>query len=430
MHNSDIRLLGVETTFDDISLETDFNIAGGRIGGFTVARVAATVADRSGRRATGSGATVLSVPWSWPDASVSLEARDGRVRQLVDEFASLAIEIEAADPFEIWRQLDESSVGDETKPGDPGPVPDLARHLALGAVDNAIHDGWASAAEMPVYEMYTAEFLNRDLASYLSSEFSGRWPGEFLATPRHRLPIQHVVGVGDPIAGASSGQRSLEDWAREDKFRHVKIKLSGSSVTEDVARVQEVFEVMETVVGDVRLALDPNEGYPDIASVSEMLVSLQCVAPRAAASIEYVEQPIPRGVTPRFEDIAPTVAEIPIIVDEGFGRFNQIEELTNDGWDGFVVKAAKGQSLAILCQAFARFHAAFLAVQDLTAVDLALEHSARLASNLAVSVEGFECNSRQYAPSANARLARARPGLVNVVEGFVSIEKQTQPGLY
>jgi L-alanine-DL-glutamate epimerase-like enolase superfamily enzyme len=302
----------------------------------------------------------------------------------------------------------------------------LALDLALGAVDNAIHDVWARAAGRPALDLYDAEHVNSDAGEWLGSRFVGVWPGHGRAAPRTRLPVQHVVGVSDPIVASATDSdgvvgRSLDEWVRRERFESVKIKLAGANPGADAARVAEISQLMARYSQSFELALDPNEGYADVAEVADFLDSMRATAPDAMKRVTYLEQPISREQVPDRDAMAAVREHVPVIIDEGLAELRQLAELEDEGWSGLVVKAAKGQSFAVLCQTFASRSGMFLAVQDLTATDVALEHSARLAAALPVSSLGFEYNSRQYAPSANAELARRRGDLVTVTDGVVVV---------
>jgi L-alanine-DL-glutamate epimerase-like enolase superfamily enzyme len=434
MRDSDVRVLDATAEFREVRLDSAFNLAGASIAGFTVAYVTVEVVDRRGRRSRGRGASVLSVPWSWPRSALSVSARDSCLRRLVESLAARSTECEPGDPLVLWRQLHPLTEGRRAEAVDGEPVPALAATLALGAVDNAIHDGWARIARRPAFTMYGAQHLDHDLSAYLGGDFRGRWPGDFLTGPRVRLPVQHVVGVGDPLEGASGGghrPRTLEDWARADRFRHVKLKIGDDGPDRDARRVADVHRSMTAALGSpVHLALDPNESYPDIDAVATLVDRLERMSPEALGSVVYMEQPVPRSQSPDPTAMRAIGSRFPVLVDEGLAAPRQLADLAAEGWHGFVVKAGKGQSNALLCHAFARFHGMFVAVQDLTAVDLALEHSARLAAHLDLSSLAFECNSRQYAPAANARLADERPELVTVVDGAITVAPQSRPGLH
>jgi L-alanine-DL-glutamate epimerase-like enolase superfamily enzyme len=256
--------------------------------------------------------------------------------------------------------------------------------------------------------------------------------GELLSTsfgaPRLRLPVQHVVGLADPLEegfeppGDSGGnaERSLRDWAGTDRFRHVEVKLGGADPAADAYRVTEVHRVLREVVGDdgITVALDANEGYREPDGAVDLLDRLASDSQDARRAIVYLEQPVPRG-TVDPEGLRSPARRVPLLVDEGLATRHDLAELPGPGWTGLVVKAAKGQSLSLLSWAHARRHGLQVMVQDLTAVGPALAHSARPASMLPQNWPAFEYNSRQYAPAANRELADRRPELVTVRDGHV-----------
>lgn len=419
MRSTDIRVVDTGVTFHDVLLDHPLRLAGATVDRFTVTEVTAVVEDRAGRMAEGVGAGVLSVPWSWPRSGLSWEERDAAMRVLTSRFAGAAIGGEHAGPLDHANALHGAGVDD---------VPALAVALAMAGVDNALHDAWARAAMRPASELYAHEH-----------------PGLHFGPPRTRLPIQHVVGVGDPLdrpddrpldrpqAGTQAGTHgngpthaddvpSLREWIELEGIAHVKVKLIGRDPREDAARVADVHRVLrDHTNAPISLSLDPNEGYESAAAVLEMLDALRADAPDAYTAVAYLEQPIPRDAPPDPEGLRALGARVPVIADEGLAGDSDLATLAEHGWSGLVVKAAKGQSLALTSYAHARAHGLFVVVQDLTAVGPALAHSARLAATLDLSWPAFEYNSRQYAPKANRRMAEGRPELVTVRDGHIVV---------
>lgn len=419
---SDIRAVRAGVTFTDVALNPPFVISGRPLTHATAARVHLDVTTRDGRPATGAGAGMLSVPWAWPQAEIDLPTRDAVMRSLVQTLADQLLDHDlCGDPFTLWRPLDDqldallAATADTVGIDD---VPRLAGLLALGAVDNALHDAWGRAAGRSVYTMYTAEFLNEDLA-WLSSELAGIHPGDVLGPARTELPIQHALGVGDPLtdAAAPAGTVSLEQWIREQGIRHLKMKLSGEPEA-DAARIADAHGVLARSAGESTLSLDPNEAY-SVATLDQMLDLLEQHAPRATAAISYLEQPFPRDQEPGPEQLRHLSDRFPVLLDEGYSRLEQLFPLHAQGWSGVVIKSAKGQSHAMVTYAAARALGLRIAIQDLTTVDAALEHSLGLASSIQASWPQVEYNSRQYAPGANADLAARSPELVRVQDGRV-----------
>ncbi|MGP9744098.1 enolase C-terminal domain-like protein [Brachybacterium sp. AOP29-B2-41] len=417
---TDIRVVDVDVSFADVELDPPFVISGRPMTHVTSTKVRLVVETLSGVRATGLGAGMLSVPWAWPQSEIDLSARDDVLRSLVQAFAEQLLDLDLrGDPFTLWRPLEDqldATLADAADAARIEEIPRLAGLLTLGAVDNALHDAWARAAGCSVYSMYTATHLNQDLA-WLSPEFTGIHPGDFLGPARTLIPIQHALGVGDPLTDADvvAGGRSLERWVREQGIRHLKMKLTGNPVA-DASRISEAYRVMIALVREPTFSLDPNEAY-SVGDLGDMLGRLQRLDPAAAGSITYLEQPFPRDHETDAQQMTPLSARVPVLLDEGYSRLQQLLDLRDQGWSGVVIKSAKGQSHAMVTYAAARTLDLSIAIQDLTTVDVALEHSLGLAASLQASWPQVEHNSRQFAPGANAELAARSPALVAVREG-------------
>src|SRR5690625_7581379 len=89
------------------------------------------------------------------------------MRELVRTLAARLVEFGGTgDPFTLWRPLEAElpAVLDEAaRHLRIDAIPPLAGLLALGAIDNALHDAWSRTAGRSPYEMYTREHMNQDL---------------------------------------------------------------------------------------------------------------------------------------------------------------------------------------------------------------------------------------------------------------------------
>ncbi|WP_166350586.1 enolase C-terminal domain-like protein [Phytoactinopolyspora limicola] len=424
MRDTDVRVVDAAVTFRWVELDHPLTISGRDISGFTVAEVGVEVESRRGRRGRGRGSTVLSVPWAWPGADGDPGDRDATLRALTERLAVASTEHRLGDPIELWLDLE----------GDLGEVPRLAGLLALGAVDSAVHDAWAHAAARPAMSMYDAECLGVDLGA-IASDLSGRYPGDYLTGDTHDLPVQHVVGVDDPLTPAecADGRRSLQTWLALEGTRHLKVKVAGQDPSDDARRVADVFEVAQRrhhLGGRVLIAVDPNEGYRDVGELDQFLDSLARLSPRAAGALHYLEQPVPRDADPAPELMRGLSERVPVLLDEGFTDVADLVHLAERGWSGVVVKASKGQSPAMLAYGVMKARGLWVTVQDLTTVDLAYVHSARLVSGLDLTSRHLEYNSRQYVPGGNVRVAGRYPALATVRDGQVRYPLSDSSGLY
>ncbi|GAA4430645.1 mandelate racemase/muconate lactonizing enzyme family protein [Georgenia halophila] len=426
MRDTDIEVRAARVDFRTVRLAHPLSISGRLIDGFTVAEVGVRVRSRSGQVADGSGASVLSVPWAWPGESADVAARDVVLRRLTEEIAQGAVGSGPADPVALWREQHAHlpvHLGGQAE--EAGPIPALAGSLALGALDNALHDAWSRAAGRPAWSMYDESFLSSDLG-WLTSTLRGAYPGSFGFDDRRRLPVQHVVGVTDPLDGADG----LAGWLDHEQVRHLKIKLTGADPSADARRVADVHELATRHVGRPELAIDPNEGYADGDVAREMLTELAGRWPAARSAVTYLEQPVPRGHDGGQRQMRALAQEVPTLLDEGFTDLSALHDLADRGWSGVVVKAGKGQTPTLLAHAWARATGGWITVQDLTTVGLAFLHSARLVGTLRLSSSHLEYNSRQYAPDGQAELARRHPALTTVRAGAVTVPGITDTGLY
>jgi len=68
MSSRGMRVVDASVTFEDYDLRSPLVITGGSIEEATEAQVSVTVADDSGRTATGRGTVFLSAIWAWPQS--------------------------------------------------------------------------------------------------------------------------------------------------------------------------------------------------------------------------------------------------------------------------------------------------------------------------------------------------------------------------
>ena len=65
-------------------------------------------------------------------------------------------------------------------------------------------------------------------------------------------------------------------------------------------------------------------------------------------------KPVPRDHKPDRAAMRVASEFAPLLVDEGLSASDELPRLAEEGWTGIVVKAARGQSLAVRSYAFAR----------------------------------------------------------------------------
>ena len=122
-------------------------------------------------------------------------------------------------------------------------MPHLAALVCHSLFDLAIHDAFGQLVNRPVFETFTPEFLNSDLANFLEHDarFRGRWPAEFLQPRADRLPVWHLVGGLDPmdpeeLTGNEPNDGYPVSAARldpRDGLKCLKVKLRGKTMQWD-----------------------------------------------------------------------------------------------------------------------------------------------------------------------------------------------------
>jgi L-alanine-DL-glutamate epimerase-like enolase superfamily enzyme len=293
--------------------------------------------------------------------------------------------------------------------------------------------------DRPVWNCYTAEFLNRDLGEYLDVGFAGRYPGDYLARqPKARMPLYHLVGALDPLtAGEVSAPvgdglpEHLGEWIARDGLTHLKIKLNGDDLAWDLERVLAVDRVAREAAEsrDWRHSLDFNERCEDVEYLLAFLRGLGEREPRAMGSVQYVEQPTARRLIERPEFAMHQAAEFkPVVIDESLTGYDVLTLAGDLGYSGAALKACKGQTGSLLMAAAAAERDMFLCVQDLTCPGASFLHSAGLASRVP-GAAGVEGNARQYCPAANDGWRELFPSVFGVEEGSIQTGAITGPGL-
>ncbi len=415
----------------------------------TCARVRLTVADARGRTAVGWGETPLSVQWVWP-SSLSYEARHEVLKRfciaLVEawaDFQSTGHPVEVGDAFArgvLPGLLVRANAG-RGADGEADPMPWLAALVCLSAFDLALHDAYGVLHGVPTYQTYNPQFMNADLASYLTPaegadvSFAGRYPDDFLVTPRpETLPAWHLIGGKDPIDESElTGNEPddgypvlLRDWIRRDGLKCLKVKLRGDDPAWDDDRLLRVARIA-VEEGVDWLTADFNCTVHEPAYVTDILDRLLVDHPRYYGMILYVEQPFPYELETHRIDVHAVSARKPLFMDESAHDWHLIKLGRSLGWTGVALKTCKTQTGALLSLCWAKAHGMTLMVQDLTNPMLAQIPHVLLAAH-AGTIRGVESNSMQFYPDASAPEAAVHPGLYRRRKGLLDLSTIGGPG--
>jgi len=443
---SDVRVDAVDLTFSDERLAVPLHLSRGSITAVTYAKVVIDVQTRAGQFQRGTGAIFLSDLWAFPDPTYDHAQKDQAMRTLCQAIgAYLQKDNGYGDPLEKGHHLEEAlpELVAQVEASLPflqrGAIPYLAALNCLSSFDAAIHDAWGRALGGSAYAFYGAAWLNADLGAYLGPAFGGAYPDQFLGRRRLTLPVQHVVGVSDALTPTETDQPAgalptdLTSWIRRDGLTCFKLKSRGQDPAVDAQRLAAVYTTAVQAgvpPAAIHLSLDPNEAcaHPDF--LLDLFAQLASDCPAALAALDYIEQPTARELSSYTFTLHEAARQKPVLIDESLDRLQNLELLQPLGWSGLALKSCKGQTHTLLAYCWGKQHNLFMTLQDLTNPGLALVHSANLGAQLALAVDYFETNSRQYTPAACPEEQAAYPAYFHVHDGALHPPPRAPFGLY
>lgn len=444
---TDIRLLEVSTRTESFAYRAPVKFGGRVVSDAVILDVTVDVETRAGKRARGFGSMPMGNVWAWPTKEPTSGDTLAAMIDLAERLAQQANQYRGqGDPLEVTHELakDHERLAEEVTRdvGVGEPMPRLAQLVAASPLDAAIHDAFGKALGQNSYNVLGPEFINRDLAAYLTPEFAGEYLDRYtLRTPKARMPLYHLVGALDPLSPADVKKplddglpELLGDWIKADGLTHLKIKLNGDDLTWDVNRVVAV-EAVAVQAQRQRgcqqwfYSLDFNEKCPNVQYILDFLAELGRRSPAALDRVQYIEQPTHRDLRAHPENRMHEAAKIkPVVIDESLVDLESLEAAREQGYTGVALKACKGHSEALLMAAAAQKYGMFLCVQDLSCPGASFLHSASIAARIP-KVAAVEGNSRQYCPAANESWAGRYPGLFRIKDGTLETGKLDGLGL-
>ena len=396
------------------------------------ARTRVTLEDADGTVATGWGETPLSVAWVWPsgldywEREEALKAFCQRIARCLPGIGLSGHPMEMGYDFmegPLPELLAALNAGRDKEAG----MPYLAALVCFSLFDLAIHDAFAVAKGLPVYDIYSRDWMSRDLAQYFDDDrFAGKYPDEFLVDPpSQQLPVWHLVGGLDPIEEKDlTGDEPddghpilLRDWIGRDGLNCLKIKLRGDDAMWDYARLVAIGQICQEENVDW-LTTDFNCTVTDPGYVNAILDRLCHEQAQTYQKILYVEQPFPYDLEAHSIDVHSVSARKPLFMDESAHDWRYVERGRELGWTGVALKTCKTQTGALLSLCWAKAHGMTLMVQDLTNPMLAQIPHVLLAAR-AGTIMGVESNGMQFYPAASAPEEVVHPGLFRRRNGIL-----------
>ncbi|HEY4311794.1 MAG TPA: mandelate racemase/muconate lactonizing enzyme family protein [Pirellulales bacterium] len=445
--STDIRLLEIGSSTEKFAYRTPIKFGGRVVTDAVVLDITVDVETRDGRRTQGVGSMSLGNAWAWPSSAVSGEDTLRAVMRMAELLMEDARHYrEPGHPLEITHDLSARhapiATQVKTELALAEAMPRLPQLLAASPLEAAIHDAYGKVLGRNSYDLLGPEFVNRDLATYLTPEFKGEYLDRYtLRAPKPRMPLYHLVGALDPLTNADITQRindglpeTLPEWIRQDGLTHLKLKLNGDDLAWDVNRVVAIERVAAAAqqgrgCAEWCYSLDFNERCANVEYVLDFLAQVAERSPAALARVQYIEQPTHRDLKAHPDNRMHAAAKIkPVVIDESLVDLESLLLSRDLGYSGVALKACKGHSEALLMGAAAQKFGMFLCVQDLTCPGRSFLHSATLSARLP-TIAAIEGNARQYCPAGNRGWEVRFPGMFRISNGSLDTASLNGPGL-
>lgn len=446
MSAKDISIIGADLFLIPVTTRVPLKFGSETLTSVVCTRVRVRVRGADGQEAEGWGETPLSVQWVWPGTMPYAPRYDHMLAYSEKLAAALVSHDASGHPMEISHGFQTHVMPmlldtHNALATDCGPMPWLGALVAFSAYDIALHDAYAMLHGVPVYESYTAEYMNKDLSHFLEPaedtnvSFRDQYPADYLAKKAPRsIPAWHLVGGHDPISEEElTGNEPddgypvlLRDWIARDGLNCLKIKLRGTDDEWDYQRLLHVGEIaadmnVDWLTGDFNCTVS-NPEY-----VTDILDRLMIDSPATYGKFLYVEQPFPYEIEENRIDVHAVSARKPLFMDESAHDWKFVRLGRSLGWTGVALKTCKTQTGALLSLCWAKAHGMTLMVQDLTNPMLAQVPHVQLAAH-AGTIMGVETNAMQFYPEASNAEAAVHPGLYKRRNGCVDWTTVNGPG--
>lgn len=444
---TDIQVKDIQFSYQDYTYRVPIKFGGTVLDRATILNVNCVVRTVNGRTGKGFGSMPLSNVWAFPSHTMPYEKTLGAMKALAERVAKIAAGCkETGHPIDLNVLLEPeylkaaAEVSQRLKLDQP--IPKLCMLVTASAFDAAVNDAFGKVHGVSCYHTYGPEFMSHDLSHYLTSEFKGEYPSQYVTRePKPHMPLYHLVGAVDPIFDSDIKKRvndglpeTLPEWIRYNGLTHMKIKLNGDDLGWDIDRVLSVDRAATETqkqrgVSKWFYSLDFNEKCPNAEYLVDFLRRLKEKTPQGFERIQYVEQPTARDLKSHRENVMHAAAKLkPVVIDESLIDFENLMLAREMGYTGAALKACKMQSQEMLMASAGQKYKMFLCVQDLTCPGASLIQSASLAAHVP-AVAAIEANSRQYVPIANKGWEDRFPGIFHVTDGSMDTSGLNKPGL-
>ena len=444
---TDIKIEDIRFSYQDYTYRVPIKFGGTVLDRATILNVDCVVRTVNGHTAKGFGSMPLSNVWAFPSKTMAYDTTLGAMKALAERIAGITRGCkETGHPIDLNCLLEPeylkaaAEISGRLKLDQP--IPKLCMLVTASAFDAAVNDAFGKVHGVSCYRTYGPEFMSHDLSHYLTPEFKGEYPNQYVTSePKPRMPLYHLVGAVDSIFDSDVKKRvndglpeTLPEWIRYNGLTHMKVKLNGEDLKWDIDRVLNVDRAATETqkqrgVSTWFYSLDFNEKCPNVQYLIDFLRRLKEKTPQGFERIQYVEQPTQRDLKLHRENVMHAAAKLkPVVIDESLTDFEALMLAREMGYTGAALKACKMQSQEMVIASAAQKYKMFLCVQDLTCPGASLIQSASLAAHVP-TVVAIESNSRQYVPVANKGWEDRFPGIFHIRDGMMDTSGLNKPGL-
>ncbi|GKQ50270.1 hypothetical protein [Bradyrhizobium sp. Ce-3] len=291
-------------------------------------------------RATGASAEMLAPKWFDKRPHLTeAQSLDGLRRSL-----AIARELYLAnESFDTAFGLHAACIGPQVAACTAEDIPPLAAGFGPAEIDKAILDALLRATGVNVFDGMAGNIAGID--ARLTPDLDDVAIARFLSARRRldRVAVRHTVGMDDKV----EGEGGVADRNENAGARYFKLKLNGDPA-HDAARLARIGSELATLPHAVKVTLDANEQYTDLAALSTLVDRLDddAALQPIAANLLYIEQPMPRDIT----KAAPIwrLAARDFIIDEADDCYDAFPQARALGYRGISSKSCKGIYKAII----------------------------------------------------------------------------------
>lgn len=442
--STDVKVEELNFEYEEHLYRAPYKFGGVPVDRATLINVNVKVKSRNGKTAKGFGSMPLGNVWSFPSREMPYTTTLGAMKSLAERIAKITRSYNGfGHPIDINFALEPdylkaaAEVSKELNLA--APIPKLCTLVTASAFDAAIHDAFGKLHGRNCYQTYGRDLMTHDLSRYLSQDFKGEFPAQYILTkPKSRVAMFHSVGGADAVLTSELSQRindgmpeTLAEWIKFNGLTHIKIKLQGEDLRWDIERTVNIDRVASETRPKTnwQYCVDFNERCPNVDYVLEYLRKVKEQAPKGFNRILYLEQPTARDLQSNRQNVMHQANKLrPVLIDESLVDLETLLLAREMGYTGVALKACKGQSHAMQMAAAAQKYKMFLSVQDLTCPGASLLHSVGIAAHVQ-GVAGVEANARQYMPAANKPWENRFPGIFKITDGVFRTANLNRLGL-